>query len=222
MTVMEISPSFERCELTRLLGGGKSHRFSHSLDAKIDKLEVRLKELMKPQLFYRTKKIEAVNNGSIRIEGGISFTSSNFSKAMKNCDEIICFIATIGNDIEEEITLLTEENYLSNAYILDSMGSVTVENMVEEFYQDMRDKYIAEGKKVTLRFSPGYCDCPIADQEKLFSCFDSFQIGVELTDSCLMLPRKSVSGIFGVLPSNMPVYNPCSECNRINCPYKRD
>ena len=122
---------------------------------------------------------------------------------------------------EEEIARFTEENYLSSAYILDSMGSVTIENMVEEFYQDMRERYRSQGREVTFRFSPGYCDWSINDQKKLFSFFDSLPAGVELMDSCLMQPRKSISGIIGVLPPDMDSsfspYNPCSECSKKNC-----
>ena len=108
---------------------------------------------------------------------------------------------------------------------MDAMGSVAVENMVEKFHQCMRIKYTAEGKKATLRFSPGYCDWPLTDQKKLFSFFDSFQLNVKLTDSCLMQPRKSISGVFGVISPDMSLpahpYNPCSECERFDCIARR-
>jgi len=222
MHIAKINPDFNRHELIRLLGGGKSHRPSHSVQIKIEKLEVKLKEFINPLFSYRTGKIESINNGSVHIQEGPSFKSPKLSKTLNNCGKIICFIATIGDSIEKEIVRLTNENRLSDAYILDSMGSVAVENMVEQFYQGMKAQHKTEGKEITLRFSPGYCDWPVADQKKLFSLFDSVPTGVKLMDSCLMLPRKSISGIFGVLPSNMPAYNPCSECNNINCVDRRE
>ncbi|MBE9547205.1 MAG: hypothetical protein IMF10_06900 [Proteobacteria bacterium] len=218
----KIDPDFKRDELITLMGGGKSRKFSHSVQIKIGKLEARLRKLMKPRLSYRTEKIESINGKVVHLLKGLSFTSKKLSKTMENCDEITCFIATIGDGIEKEIALLTDDNRLSDAYIIDSMGSAAVEKMAEKFHQDMRNRYIAEGKSVTMRFSPGYCDWPIEEQNKLFSFFDPASTGVELTDSCLMLPRKSISGIFGILPSNMPVYNPCSECGRTNCPHRRN
>lgn len=225
MSMLEINSSFERYELATLLGGRKSLGFSCSVEMKIDKLGVRLKELMKPRLYYRTRKIDSIKKQSVHLLGGAAFTSPKLSRSMKNCDEIICFVATIGHGVEKEIVRLMDQNHLSDAYILDSMGSVTAENMVETFYQRMRTKYRAEGKGVTLRFSPGYCDWPVTDQKQLFSSFDSVQIAVELMDSCLMLPRKSISGVFGLFPFNpnlsVSSYNPCSECEKRDCLWRR-
>jgi len=217
----KVNKYFNRHDLIRRLGGRKHRKLSHSVKMKIDKLEIKLKDIIKPRFSYRIGKVKSTDNGVVYVEGGLSFTSSNLEKTMKDCNEIIFFIATIGDGIEEKIAQFTEENYLSKAYILDSMGSVTIENMVEEFYQAMRERYKSKGREVTFRFSPGYCDWSIKDQKKLFSFFEPHPTGVELTDSCLMQPRKSISGIFGILPpdtdSSFLPYNPCSECSKKNC-----
>jgi cobalamin-dependent methionine synthase I len=106
------------------------------------------------------------------------------------------------------------------------MGSTVIESMVDKFHKSMEKRYRAKGGRVTLRFSPGYCDWHITEQEKLFRALDSNHLDVELTDSCLMQPRKSISGIFGVLPSSInppaPPYNPCSKCKKKNCPSRRN
>lgn len=221
----KVNKYFSRHDLIRFLGGRRHRNFSHSVKINIDKLEVKLKDIINPRLSYRIRKVESTNNGTFHVEGGVSFTSSKFAKIMEGCSEIILFIATIGDGIEEEIARFTEENYLSKAYILDSMGSVTIENMVEEFYQDMRELYRSKSREITFRFSPGYCDWSIKDQKKLFSFFDSLPTGVELMDSYLMQPRKSISGIIGVLPPDMDFaatdYNPCSECGKKDCIVRR-
>lgn len=222
----KINPVFDRNTLIRLLGGRKSRKPSHSVQIKIEKLEVKLKELINPRLSYRVVKVESTNNEFVHIQGGPSFKSLKLSKTLNNCSEIIYFIATVGSSIEKELARLMGKNRLSDAYILDSMGSVAVENMVEEFHQDMKARYKSEGREVTFRFSPGYPDWPIVEQKKLFSSFDSLLTGVELTDSCLMQPRKSISGVFGVLPpdinSSVASYNPCLECSKENCIVRRE
>ncbi len=216
---------FNRHDLVRHFGGRRHRDLSHFVKMKIDKLEIKLKDIIKPRLSYRVGKVKSTNNGIIYIEEGISLTSSKLVKTMNSCNEMIFFIATLGNGIEKEIARFTEENYLSKAYILDSMGSVTIENIVEEFYQDMSKQYKSEGREVTFRFSPGYCDWSIKDQRKIFNFLDSHPTGVELMKSCLMQPRKSISGIFGILPPGMyssySPYNPCSECSRKNCAGRR-
>ncbi|MBN2514906.1 MAG: hypothetical protein JXC33_02610 [Deltaproteobacteria bacterium] len=144
---------------------------------------------------------------------------------MKHCKDAVCFIATIGDGVEKEIARLTEEERLFDAYILESMGSMAVENMVDAFFKDMETKYNAQDKGITLRFSPGYCDWSVKEQKKLFRLIDATRIDVTLTDSCLMHPRKSISGIFGIHPfdGDNPVfqYNPCSDCMKKDCTARR-
>lgn len=177
---------------------------------------------MIPRLHYQDKKIDSINKEAVNIRGGKAFRSSKLSKVMKHCEKIICFIATIGSGIEKEIVRLIGENRLSDAYILDSMGSVAVENMVEKFHQRITAKYESEDKGVTLRFSPGYCDWPITEQKKIFTLFDSNATGIELLDSCMMRPRKSVSGAFGIYNDTQKApYNPCLDCPKKNCDGRR-
>ena len=131
-------------------------------------------------------------------------------------------MATIGGGIDREITRLVGENRFSVAYVLDCMGSVAVENMVEGFHQHMMARYASLDKGVSYRFSPGYCDWPITEQKNLFGLFDSEKIGITLLDSCLMWPRKSISGVFGIYNDTQKApYNPCQDCSKKNCNTRR-
>lgn len=224
MNTLEINPSLAEHDLARLFGGGKSSGFSRGVALRIDKLKGIFKKLLTPELCYRKVNIDSINNGSVCLQGGPIFKSPKLSRTLQSCETIICFIATIGCRIEKEIRQLTGRNSLAGAYILDSMGSVAVESMVEKFHRRMGNHYKAQEKGVTLRFSPGYCDWPVTEQKKLFNVFDSSQLGVTLSDSCLMQPRKSISGVFGVTPSNGKTpgpYNPCTDCRKYNCIARR-
>ncbi|MBE9572223.1 MAG: hypothetical protein IMF11_16465 [Proteobacteria bacterium] len=94
--------------------------------------------------------------------------------------------------------------------------------MVEKFHQRITAKYESENKGVTLCFSPGYCDWPITEQKKIFTLFDSNATGIELLDSCMMRPRKSISGVFGIYNDIQKApYNPCLDCSKKNCNGRR-
>lgn len=215
---LDFNSGFERMELARRFGGMISRRFSK----KIKELQVLTGELVTPSLYHRIIKIDSIKNGTVYLHGGPNFKSPKLTKAMKNCEDVICFTATIGSGVEREVSRLTDENRLSSAYILDSMGSTVIEGMVDRFHKSMERRYKARGKGVTLRFSPGYCDWPITEQKKLFRALDLNRMDIELTDTCLMRPRKSVSGIFGILSSsNITPYNPCIECKKKDCPARR-
>ena len=223
---MEVLATIEKNDLARLLGGDEFGSVSRSTRTKIEKLETIFREFVNPALYYQHLEIDSVKKGAVLLEEGPKFTSPKLSKTMKDCDEIICYIATLGEDVDGEIKRLMDQKHLAKAYILDAMASVAADNMVATFHERMKNEYENQGKQVTICFSPGYCDWPITEQKKLFSMFDSNELDVELTDSCLMQPRKSISGVFGITPFNSNQsthsYNPCLECNRRDCSERRN
>ena len=217
-----LKPSFTRDDLARRLGGKPPYRFSRPVSRKITVLKPQLEALLHPRLYYQSKKIDCIKNGAVLLQGDLSFKSVSLSRALKDCQTLICFIATIGGDIDREIARLIRENRSSVAYVLDCMGSVAAESMVEKFQQHMGAQYELEDKGVTYRFSPGYCSWPVTEQKNLFALFDSAKIGITLLDSCLMWPRKSISGVFGVYnDSRKAPYNPCRYCSKKNCNARR-
>jgi hypothetical protein len=224
MESITINPSVETNKLSRHFGAGGCNCFSNSLSAKLESYSKRLDKLLLPRLHYQIEKIDNIGKRSVSIHGGTIFKSQKLSSALDGSDEIVCFVATIGNVIEKKINGLIAQNRLSEAYVLDAMGSVAVEDMVEQFHQYRRAPFFSENKSVTLRFSPGYCDWPVTEQKKLFNLFDSEPQGVKLLNSCLMQPRKSVSGVFGLVhcsSSSFQPYNPCRQCKKTDCIARR-
>lgn len=84
-------------------------------------------------------------------------------------------------------------------YIADAIGSVIAEKTAD-CMEIALDEYIHDrGWRHTNRFSPGYCGWHVSEQKKLFPLFPSAEpCGIRLTDSSLMLPIKSVSGVIGL------------------------
>ena len=222
---MEIEPTIEKNALAKLLGSDEFSKIPRSTRSKINKMKPAFEKFIEPNLCYRSMGIDSVDKGAVLLEKGHEFKSTKLSKTLKNCDEIICYIGTLGDGVEDEIQRLMKEKHLAEAYILDAMASVAADNLVGTFHQYMKEVYKKQSKHVTLCFSPGYCDWPITDQKKLFDLFDSNELEVELTDSCFMKPRKSISGVFGITPPDSnpkeKSYNPCSVCNRQTCSARR-
>ena len=51
----------------------------------------------------------------------------------------------------------------------------------------------------TKRFSPGYGDLALAHQKEVLKLLNAEKnVGITLTDTCLMVPTKSVSAIVGI------------------------
>lgn len=225
MPLMEILPNMEDRELTRLLGSRKGRKFSPALKNKVIHLKEKTHRIIKPRVHFKKHKIHKISPGVVHLESDQRLKSPKLSRTMRDSQEIVCFVGTIGKGIEKEIKKLMKQKRLSEAYVLDAMGSVMVENLVQQFQSKLRKHYKAQNKAVSLPFSPGYCDWPVTEQRKLFQLMEPQKVGVELTDSCLMKPRKSISGVVGLFPGHngqeLGDYNPCLACQKLDCTARR-
>jgi len=218
---IHIQPTIENDKLVNLLAGQKKKSLPKSIFKKVQAARQKLGRLIKPSLHYRIVKPSAVDNSLVQLNETVKFTSVKLARTLEDAEKIVCFVGTIGTAVENEISRLLGKQRLAAAYILDAMASVAVENMVDRFQDLMESRFSAEDSTVTLRFSPGYCDWPVTQQKKLFNIFDPETLEVELLDSCLMKPRKSISGVFGITPQDSVSYNPCRDCPSPNCDSRR-
>jgi cobalamin-dependent methionine synthase I len=121
------------------------------------------------------------------------------------------------------VPYLAKERLVLQATVLDAIGSGTAEKLANQVEEKIK-KIANTGNLITSRrFSPGYCDWKVNQQEMVFRALSNDTGGVRLTDSLLMMPRKSISGIIGIgLPGrDIENYNPCITCKKKECPGRR-
>ena len=78
---------------------------------------------------------------------------------------------------------------------------------------------------MTFRFSPGYGDYPISLQRDFLRLLDApRKIGLSLSESCLLVPAKSVTAVAGLSASPVPRRKRgCAVCNlKMTCQYRRN
>ncbi len=139
---------------------------------------------------------------------------------IKKSDSIAVFICTAGEGIGIRSRKAMKEGDLLTGYIYDIVGSVIVESAADLMQNELEKTVISSGKKITNRYSPGYCDWDVAEQHKLFKLVPGNSCGIRLTESALMDPIKSVSGIIGI--GENVRFNPytCKLCNIKSCIYQ--
>jgi len=226
MRLENFQKTFDSNKLLRLLGAKENTRITLKSKQRIDLLAEEIEGMLKPQLSYRMLDVLEIKHDEICLINDTRFKSSKLACALADTESVCCFLATIGPAVEMEVRHLMRQRHHSEAYILDAMGSLSVENIVEQFYQRMAKRQHKINGAVTLRFSPGYCDWPIQQQQELFDLFtDTDTPQIVLNESFLMLPQKSISGLFGLLPPGGkgvdPAYNPCRICTQRDCIARR-
>jgi len=210
--------------IEKLLLNRKRQEINRAVAKKVENVIDFLNNIKKPQIYFQLNKIKVNKNIVSIVDSDISFKSNKLSKSLKYCNELISCLVSLGPDVDTQIDNFTKRNRMSEAYILDLMSSITVENMIETFQKKFQNRLLKEGKDVSLRFSPGYCDWSLKEQKKLFRLFGNNQNIVTLSDTLLMTPRKSISGVFGLYSKSRftkEKYNPCLECNKKSCIARR-
>jgi len=163
-------------------------------------------------------------NGSIEgdtvyiDEGGRLQIGSVLSGLLKESEFFAIFSATAGNTFQHFQNELKKEDDLLKSYIADAIGSCIAEKTGD--YLEMMLENEISGLRHTHRFSPGYCGWHLSEQRELFRLLGGNPCGITLSDSCLMMPIKSISGIIGIGRNvNEKVYG-CQYCELESC-YKR-
>ncbi len=227
LNVAQITCSLDEGKLMRSLGASrKSKSISVSMQRRILNWRLKLPELLNPRLDHCTVNIAVASNGRIMLNDGTRIYSPKLARTLQAADTLCCFVATIGSQLEIEVQRCMADNHYADAYILDTLGSMSVEALVDRFHTSRERQFKSQGRGVTLRFSPGYCDWHLTDQISLFSQFKKTPpAGVRLTETCLMSPQKSISGVFGILPrdigQSVATYNPCKACGQPRCRARR-
>lgn len=107
---------------------------------------------------------------------------------------------TLGAAVEREQRALAATS-LADAVVFDAVCSAYAEHAANECHAEIARAAAARGLHAAGRFSPGYGDFPIQTQKDLLSVLDAGRrIGITLTDSLLMLPRKSITAVVAIFP----------------------
>jgi hypothetical protein len=211
-------------EVYRLLGDAHGSRPSRRTQALVERLAGRAREVMEPRVLFAERQVSEAARGAVRLEDGVRLSSPKLAASLSGCRRAVVFLATVGPGMDALVEEALEAGRIADASVLDAIGSAAAEGVVERF-QRFRDEEAAErGQGVTLRFSPGYCDWRVEEQRKLFDIVDGSLVGVTLSETALMNPRKSVTGIFGLgdrEETTRGAANPCVLCNLRTCRMRR-
>ena len=141
-------------------------------------------------------------------------------RQLRGSEAYTLFICTSGVEFEAYQQRLKQADDMVRVFIADSLGSVIAEKCADQMEIAVQESIDKLGWHHTNRFSPGYCGWHVSQQQLLFPLFEGHTCGVRLTDSSLMLPIKSVSGIIGLGKEVRRLDYTCGLCNFEKC-YKR-
>lgn len=214
--------ALNRDEILRYLGY-KNSEITPAIEKLLKRCESETFRVLEPKYIYRRFSIKKDIQG-ILVEGTpLVLCGKDIQEHLKNCNEIYLLGVTAGIGLDRLIRryMISEPDV---GVVLDSCGIQAVEQIADIAEKEIEKKADAEGLHLTWRFSPGYGDLPLETQRDLVSVLDlPRKIGVSLTESCLMVPSKSVTAIIGMSDTKKDERdNKCDFCNnRERCLFRK-
>lgn len=187
---------------------------ANDLFAELEPLAVTAQAIAQPKAMYKVAYVDSKDNDSVQINGFV-FTSRVLRVNLENIHRTFAYVATCGIELE---TWAHELDDLLKQFWAEKIEEMALAAAYQALAADIAARY-QPGK--LARMNPGsLADWPLREQKPLFTLLGdpAAEIGVYLSESFLMTPAKSVSGI--QFPTDV-TYENCQLCPRPDCPGRR-
>lgn len=196
--------------LMRKLRISEGSRYADQLKPLVDEARA----IARPRAAYEVAYVERREESSVVVDG-VLFQSRVMRVNLEGVHRVFPFVVTAGNELHE---WTQAQDDLLVRYYADIISETALRAASAALREHLTRGY---GLGRTSTMSPGSLeDWPIREQRPLFDLLGNLEeaIGVRLTDSMLMIPSKSVSGI------RFPVektFESCQLCQRERCPSRK-
>ena len=181
------------------------------------------RHLLEPAIAYELHPITEVHRDSFILEDGKVLYGEVLPSLFTSEGELAAVVCTIGPRLEEAAADYFGNNEPLRGLLLDGIGSAAVDSLTQEVCRIMVHEASSRGYQASSPLSPGMTGFPISEQWHLFELVPAEEIGVRLTSSGMMVPRKSVSMVIGI-GSQMPTWTQtevCACCSSYKtCPHR--
>ena len=183
-------------------------------EAKARALLAEAQPLLLPKAIYKEAFIDEKGPGLVRIAGA-TFRSRVLRTILEKAEKVFAFVLTVGGELEARAS---QSRDLLRQFSLETIADLALQAAAGFLEAHLKRRF---GFEMLSSLSPGSLeDWPITEQRPLFELLGdpAAAVGVRLSDSLLMIPRKSVSGLF--FPTTES-FSSCRLCARESCQGRR-
>lgn len=159
------------------------------------------------------EEVKSISNFSyVYLEGKEElpfFKHNAYKELLKGCQSYLLVATTLGIDIDRKIKYYQNTDP-ARAVIFDAASSAYIIDMADEFEKRFP-------LKRTYRFCPGYENTSLDDNKCILEMMKSLKTSINVLDSKMLVPSKSMVGIIGIGNDKEKT---CENCLVRNCKYK--
>ncbi len=154
---------------------------------------------IKPQAIWREVDIKAAEGDKLYLEEEKILTSAVLTKIAGTAEKLLIFSVTIGEGIEERLSLYRSGGKVSEAFAMDATGTAYLTKLIYMVQGHLEEIYHGRDMKTTFALGPGHSYWKgLEDLQVLFHFLQAEKINLRLNLSNLIIPRKSVAVVMGV------------------------
>ncbi|MGL5511811.1 MAG: methionine synthase [Sporomusa sp.] len=158
----------------------------------------------------------------------VILTADSIIKHLNGAYEIAVMAVTIGLALEQEVSNLFSKNQYTLGLLLDAAGTTAVEATCDAVSSVIAGQAARAGLTAGRRFSPGYSGWPIDVQPEILALATGAAIELSVTDTKMLVPRKSVTAVIGLYPYSQVLRLPhqqalaCNKCGQPTCQARKE
>lgn len=223
--VRDIPLSLKTREVLRRVGFGEHSEIRPEIKSSILELlaGVQNVHLLEPVMAYEIRSITEMSYRQLYLEGNVVVHGPLLPSLLPEAKELAVVVGTIGPKLEKQATEYFNRDEPLRGMLLDGIGSAAVDSLTQEACKLIAGEASSRGYDVSSPINPGMPGLAITEQWRLLEMVPAREIGVSLTSSGIMVPRKSTSMVIGIGPKmkTWPQAEVCARCSlRKTCHYR--
>ena len=177
--------------------------------------------LADPVVVARRLPVESLRHERLTLIGGGTLSGALIAQHLGPAQEVVALLCTVGEALENYAAEVMASQMVYGL-ALDGVGSAAVEALANAACRRYELEAAERGMQTTIPLSPGMLGWPVEQgQPEIFSLIDAQAAGVRLTDSLIMIPRKSLTMVLGIGPEVSVGGRTCDYCSlRETCRYQ--
>jgi hypothetical protein len=177
------------------------------------------RDLVEPRFVRAAAPIIRRTRGTVELPAAL-LEGEAIARALDGAARVVAIVCTLGPALDRRVSALLRTDPLL-ALAFDGLGSAACERLAADLCGELGQQAASQGNGVTGPLSPGMIGWRLREaQEQVFALVDPTPIGVALTSSGQMIPRKTVSFVVGV-GTSVRAETSCPTCGaRDRCKFR--
>ncbi len=169
--------------------------------------------LVSPVAVWCEVAVKDFGQEEVILENGQKLTSRLLVRTAGTAEKLILFTVTIGSAMDNRTAEYSKAGEIMEAFISDAVGTAYIAKSAIAALAKLEEKYHRSGLETTFPMGPGHSYWrAMEDMRTIFGILRPEQVGLKLTESNLILPRKSIAMVIGA-GSKLPDFKGKSHCD---------